>query len=157
VDAVVTLDEVRTVETRRGAVRYVARDADGNEYTTFREDIGERALQLQGQRVRLEYHEERRGRYTNVYLDKIEPAPAPAAGAGQAAASQTAASEADSDEAAWQTAVAAAPWLVGEPRSAVAPDKLYEQLKPFEERVAADIEEHRRERDGGEGRRDGHS
>jgi hypothetical protein len=156
VDAVVTLDEVRTVETRRGTVRYVARDADGNEYTTFREDIGERALHLQGRRVRLEYHEERRGRYTNVYLDRIEPVPAPA-GVGQAAAGEAAPGEADSDEAAWQTAVAAAPWLVGEPRSAVAPDKLYEQLKPFEERVAADIEEHRRERDGGEGRRDGHS
>jgi hypothetical protein len=44
--------------------------------------------------------------------------------------------------------VAAAPWLVGEPEpgSAVPPEKLYEQLKPFEERVAEDIEEHRRER-----------
>jgi hypothetical protein len=133
VEAVVTLAEVRTVETRRGAVRYVSRDGDGNEYTTFREDIGERARQLQGRRVRLEYHEERRGQYTNVYLDKIEPAGAAPSGSG----------ETDADEAAWQTAVAAAPWLVGEPGTQVPPDKLYEKLKPFEEQVAADIERHR--------------
>jgi hypothetical protein len=43
VKAVVTLAEVRTVETHEGNVRYVARDADGNEYTTFREQIGARA------------------------------------------------------------------------------------------------------------------
>jgi hypothetical protein len=40
VKTVVTLAEVRTVETHGGNVRYVARDADGNEYTTFREQIG---------------------------------------------------------------------------------------------------------------------
>jgi hypothetical protein len=128
---VVTLAEVQAIDTRRGNVRYVSRDTDGNEYTTFREDIGERAKQLQGKRVRLEYHEERRGQYRNVYLDKIEPAePAPASHA-----------ESDPQQAAWQTAVAAAPWLVGQPGSAVPPRKLYEKLKPFEERVAADIEE----------------
>lgn len=43
--AVVTLAEVRTIETRRGSVRYVNTDTDGHEYTTFREDIGERARQ----------------------------------------------------------------------------------------------------------------
>lgn len=135
---VVTLAEVRAVDTRRGSVRYVSKDTDGNEYTTFREEIGERARQLSGMRVRLEYHEERRGQYNNVYLDKIEPA-GPAGG-----------SHADTDpqEAAWQTAVAAAPWLVGQPGSTVPPSKLYEKLKPFEERVAADIEE------GQEGRTD---
>jgi hypothetical protein len=42
VQAVVTLAEVSAVDTRRGSVRYVARDTDGNEYTTFREDIGAR-------------------------------------------------------------------------------------------------------------------
>jgi hypothetical protein len=140
---VVTLAEVRAVETRGGTVRYVSKDTDGNEYTTFREDIGERAKQLQGTRVRLEYHEEQRGRYHNVYLDKIEPAE-PAAGSHPG----TDAPQADTDpeEAAWQTAVAAAPWLVGQPGSQVPPDKLYEKLKPFEERVAADIEEGQRDR-----------
>ena len=56
----VVLSEVRTVGTRSGNVRYVSKDANGAEYTTFREEIGERAKQLQGRRVRLEYHEERR-------------------------------------------------------------------------------------------------
>ena len=46
----------------------------------------------------------------------------------------------DPQQAAWQTAVTAAPWLVGEPSAEVPPEKLYEKLKPFEERVAADIE-----------------
>jgi hypothetical protein len=31
--------------------------------------------------------------------------------------------------------------MVGEPRSEMAADELYEKLKPFEERVASDIEE----------------
>jgi hypothetical protein len=131
-EAVVTLAEVRTFETRNGNVRYVGRDEDGNEYTTFREDIGERAKQLEHARVRIEYHEDRRGRYQNVYLDSIEPAEP----AGRQA-------ETDAQEAAWRTAVEAAPWLVGEPREAVPPEDLYQKLKPFEERIAADIEEHK--------------
>ena len=140
---VVTLAEVRAVQTRGGSVRYVSKDTDGNEYTTFREDIGERAKQLQGTRVRLEYHEERRGQYHNVYLDRVEPVE-PAAGSRPAADPQQA--DTDPQQAAWQTAVAAAPWLVGQPGSAVPPNKLYEKLKPFEERVAADIEEGQRDR-----------
>jgi hypothetical protein len=134
VDAVVTLADVRTFETNRGNTRYVVRDTDGNEYTTFREAIGERAQQLEGQRVRIEYHENQRGQYTNVYLDKVEPvADEPAADGG----------DTDADEAAWRTAVEAAPWLVGEsePQEAVPPDELYEKLKPFKEQVAEDIKE----------------
>ena len=52
----------------------------------------------------------------------------------------------DPDEAAWRTAVEAAPWLVGEsePNEAVAPEELDEKLRPFKELVAEDIE-------GGEG------
>lgn len=43
--------------------------------------------------------------------------------------------------AAWRTAVEAAPWLLGgsEPREEVPPEKLYDKLKPFKERVAEDI------------------
>lgn len=130
-DAVVTLDEVRTFETSRGNTRYVVRDTDGNEYTTFREAIGERAQQLQGQRVHIEFHENQRGQYKNVYLDKVEPAPSDAEDGGGS----------DADEAAWRTAVEAAPWLVGEsePQEEVPPEELYEKLKPFKERVAEDI------------------
>jgi hypothetical protein len=83
--------------------------------------------------VRIEFHEEQRGQYTNVYLDKVEAAPDEGGGSG----------DTDPSEAAWRTAVDAAPWLVGEsePHEEVPPDELYEKLKPFKERVARDIEE----------------
>jgi hypothetical protein len=130
VEAVVKIDEVRTFETRGGNVRYVVKDSDGNEYTTFRERIGEQAKSLEGTRVQIEYHENQRGQYTNVYLDKVAPAPA---GTSEAQDGST-----DPDEAAWRTAVEAAPWLVGEsePREEVPPEELYEKLRPFKERVA---------------------
>jgi hypothetical protein len=137
VETIAVLAAVRTQETRNGNVRYVARDQDGNEYTTFREDIGQRAAALEHTRVRIEYHENRRGQYTNVYLDKIEPAePDRSAPAGQDGEG----SRTDAQEAAWRTAVEAAPWLVGKPQGAVPPDELYDKLKPFEDRVKTDIE-----------------
>jgi hypothetical protein len=134
-EAVVEIDEVRTFDTRGGNVRYVVKDTDGNEYTTFRERIGDEAKRLEGTRVRIEYHENQRGQYTNVYLDKVEPAPAEPQGEGGG--------RTDPDEAAWRTAVEAAPWLVGEsePHEEVPPDQLYEKLRPFKERVAEDIRE----------------
>jgi hypothetical protein len=134
-----TIERVRTFQTSKGNVRYVVRDADGDEYTTFREAIGSRAQELEGGRARIEYHQEQRGQYTNVYLDKVEPAePADAPATG----------DTDPEEAAWRTAVDAAPWLVGEsqPDEEVPPDELYDKLKPFKERVASDI----KEQDGGE-------
>lgn len=133
-EAEVSLEEVRTFETSGGNLRYVVRDKDGNEYTTFREAIGERAKQLTGRRVRIQYHENQRGRYTNVYLDKVEPAPQALGAGGE---------DSDPEEAAWRTAVDAAPWLVGEsdPDEPVPPGELYEKLKPFKERVAEDIRE----------------
>jgi hypothetical protein len=135
-EAVVKIDRVLTFDTRGGNVRYVVRDSDGNEYTTFREAIGEEAKRLEGERVRIEYHENQRGQYTNVYLDKVEPAPADQAAGGDAGRT-------DPDEAAWRTAVEAAPWLVGEsePHEEVPPEELYEKLRPFKERVAEDIKE----------------
>src|SRR5436190_12294937 len=134
-EAVTTIDDVRTFETRGGNVRYVVRDTDGNEYTTFREAIGEEAARLDGRRVRIEYHEERRGQYNNVYLDKIETAPHDAGGADRA--------ETEPEEAAWRTAVDAAPWLMGasDPHAKTEPEELYETLKPFKDRVAEDIKD----------------
>jgi len=138
-EAVVKIDEVMTFDTRGGNVRYVLRDSEGNEYTTFRESIGNEAKRLEGRRVRIEYHENQRGQYTNVYLDKVEEAPEEADSEG----------DTDPDEAAWRTAVEAAPWLVGEsePHEEVPPDELYEKLKPFKDRVAGDIKEDEPERD----------
>lgn len=134
-ESVTTIRDVRTFETRGGNVRYVVRDADGNEYTTFREAIGDSARELEGRRVRIEYHEEQRGQYTNVYLDKVEPAPAEIEGQGRL--------DTDPEEAAWRTAVDAAPWLVGEsdPHAKTEPEELYETLKPFKDKVAEDIKE----------------
>jgi hypothetical protein len=128
----VTLDDVRTFETRGGNVRYVVRDSDGNEYTTFREGIGDKAKDLAGKRARIKFHEQQRGQYKNVYLDAVEPA----GDDGEAGSGR----DTDPEEAAWRTAVDAAPWLVGaEPHDEVAPDELYEKLKPFKDRVAEDI------------------
>jgi hypothetical protein len=133
-ETVTKIDKVMTFETKTGNTRYVVKDASGNEYTTFRESIGQEAQRLEGSRVRLEYHESQRGQYTNVYLDKVEPAPDSADAGGGAA---------DPDEAAWRTAVEAAPWLVGEsePHEEVPPDELFEKLRPFKELVADDIED----------------
>ncbi|MGN6868025.1 MAG: hypothetical protein ACTHMY_06440 [Solirubrobacteraceae bacterium] len=130
-DVVTTIADVRTFETRGGNQRYVVRDTDGNEYTTFREAIGEHARELEGRRVRLEYHEEQRGQYTNVYLDKVEPL----------AEEHSDATGTDAEEAAWRTAVDAAPWLVGDsdPHAKTGPEELYDTLKPFKDRVAEDI------------------
>jgi hypothetical protein len=80
-EVVSTLIEVRAEPTRGGNARYVAKDADGREYTTFREEIGEHARRLAGRVVRITFHEERRSHYANVYLDEIALEPAHTAGA----------------------------------------------------------------------------
>ena len=131
-DAVVTVEEVRTFETRGGNLGFVLRDDAGNEYTTFREAIGKRAQQLEGRRVRIEFHEEQRDQYRNVYLDKVELAP-----------DEPRDGDTEPEEAAWRTAVDAAPWLVGEsePHEEVPPEELYDKLKPFKDRVAEDIKD----------------
>jgi hypothetical protein len=131
-EATITVDSVRTFETKSGSTRFVVKDGDGNEFTTFREHIGNAAMALDGKRARIEYHEETRGQYQNVYLDKIEPAP-----------DEPDSEETDPEEVGWRTAVEAAPWLVGEsePHEEVPPDELFEKLKPFKERVAEDIRE----------------
>jgi hypothetical protein len=131
--AEVQVDKVESTETRNGNRRFVLRDADGKEYTTFRPQIGAEAAKYAGRRARIDYHEEERNGFKNVYLDGI--APAPAGGGGE--------DDEDVEEAAWRTAVEAAPWLIGtgEPDRRVEPDELFEKLKPFQERVASDIKE----------------
>ena len=131
-EADVTVDRVEVNETRNKNRRFVLRDADGKEYTTFRPQIGEEAAKFQGKRAHITFHEEERNGFTNVYLDGI--APAPGGGSGEHG-------EHDAEEAAWQTAVEAAPWLIGknEPEREVNADELFDKLKPFQERVASDI------------------
>jgi hypothetical protein len=133
-EAVVDVAEVKAFKTKSGNVRYVLRDADGNEYTTFRPQIGSEAAKYEGRRARITYHEEDRGNFHNVYLDSIEPA-----GDDEEAGD----GDTDPDEAAWRTAVDAAPWLLGEsePQKAVPPERFFKKLKPLKDLVAEDIRE----------------
>jgi hypothetical protein len=127
----VRIAAVETAETRSGHTRYVVKDDSGREYTTFRPQIGAAAKDAEGKRARIEFHEQERNGFNNVYLDKVEPAddPAPAVEA------------AEPEEVGWQAATEAAPWLVGsdKPKEAVEPEEMFERLKPFKDLVADDI------------------
>ena len=128
-DKVVRVAEVKAFKTKSGNTRFVLVDDDGDEYTTFREGIAREALAAEGRRARITYHEQERGEFTNVYLDKVEPLPDERPADADAA---------DPDEAAWRTAVEAAPYLLGSKRKVEA-GELFEELKPFKELVADDI------------------
>ena len=132
-DADVVITSVRTDETRNGNTRWTVTDDGGGEYTTFRPAIGQAAQEAEGSRARISFHEEDRNGFRNVYLDKVEPAPAPPSSAGG--------SDSDPDEAAWRTAVDAAPYLLNEQEAEgeIPPEKAFEKLKPFKDLVADDI------------------
>ena len=132
------IESVERTQTRGGNTRFVVRDDGGREYTTFRPGIGEAAARLEGRRARIEFHEEERNGFHNVYLDGVSELPGD--DAPEAAGT-------DPDEVAWSTAVEAAPWALGssEPDREVAPEELFEKLEPFKRLVADDI------RKGGEG------
>ncbi|HEY6835255.1 MAG TPA: hypothetical protein VI142_02190 [Gaiellaceae bacterium] len=127
----VRVADVRTFQTKSGNTRYVLRDGTGKEYTTFREEIGRAALAAQGKEARIEYHEEQRGGFQNVYLDAVALLDPAAADSEDAVV----------DEVAWKTAVDSAPWLLGStpPKREVPPEELFEKLQPFKELVAEDI------------------
>jgi hypothetical protein len=131
-DTTVKVQEVRTFQTKSGNTRYVLRDEEGNEYTTFREEIGNAAMAAQGRLAKLEYHEEQRNGFRNVYLDAVQPLEEDGAGGDEHA-----------DEVAWKTAVDSAPWLLGStpPDREVPPEELFEKLQPFKELVADDIKD----------------
>jgi hypothetical protein len=131
-DAEVVIASVKTNETRNGNTRWTVTDDSGTEYTTFRPPIGQAAEQAQGSRARISFHEEERNGFRNVYLDKVAPAPAPAAPAR---------GNSDPDEAAWRTAVDAAPYLLSDEEAAgeVSPEQAFEKLKPFKDLVSEDI------------------
>jgi hypothetical protein len=131
-EATVTIASVDARQTQSGNTRFVIRDGDGREYTTFRETIARDAIAAEGRRAHVTYHEQQRGQFTNVYLDSVEPL--------ADEAEVAAAPDATVEEVAWKTAVDAAPWLLGrEPDEAVPPDELFERLEPFKQRVADDI------------------
>jgi hypothetical protein len=133
-DAEVLIASVKTNETRNGNTRWTVTDDSGTEYTTFRPPIGKAAEEARGSRARISFHEEERNGFRNVYLDQVERAPAQA---------PTAPSRGDSDpdEAAWRTAVDAAPYLLSEEEAAgeISPEHAFEKLKPFKDLVSEDI------------------
>jgi hypothetical protein len=135
VEVEVRITKVDAVQTRGGNTRFVVHDDQGREYTTFRPAIGGQAQKLEGRRARVEFHEDERNGFKNVWLDKVtaiaEPDP-PSAGEG---------SSTDPDESAWNTAIEAAPWVLGtnEPDREVPPEELFEKLEPFKRLVAEDI------------------
>src|SRR5262245_16795781 len=52
----VQVEHVDFYRTKAGSMRFVLRDAEGNEYTTFDRDLARRAEAATGKRARLEYH-----------------------------------------------------------------------------------------------------
>jgi hypothetical protein len=132
-EAEVLVRDVEEVETRSGKTRYVLRDEEGREFSTFRPQIGREAARFKGRRARIEFHEEERNGFRNVYLDAISEAPETDRPSGGT----------DPDEVAWSTAVEAAPWVLGsrEPEGEVPPEELFEKLEPFKRLVAEDIRE----------------
>jgi hypothetical protein len=132
-DAVLRIAQVETSETRSGNTRFLVRADDGREFTTFREEIGKAAQTVRGRRARVEYHEQQRGSYRNVYLDAVEPVEDQSGDGGP--------DHSSADSVAWETALEATPWLVGsaEPQHPVDPQELYSRLRPFKEMVADDI------------------
>jgi hypothetical protein len=128
-DKEVQVARVDAYKTKSGNTRFVLRDDDGNEYTTFKEDIARQAVAAEGRRARIEFHEQQRNGFTNVYLDRVEPL------------EEAEEEHRDTDEAAWEVAVEAAPWLVGtsEPSEPIPANELFRRLKPFQEEVAEDI------------------
>jgi hypothetical protein len=127
----VRVQEVKAFKTSSGNTRFVLVDDAGNEYTTFREGIARKAVEAEGRRARIKFHEQERNGFTNVYLDAVEvlEEAEPAAETGR-----------EVEEAAWDAAIEAAPLLVGGDRKRKVPaDQLFETLKPFKDRVADDI------------------
>jgi hypothetical protein len=128
----VQVEEVKAFRTSSGNTRFVLRDHDGNEYTTFKEPIARAATAAEGKRAHIKFHEQQRGEFTNVYLDGVEVLEddPPEADDGEGA-----------DEVGWKAAIDAAPWLLGtaEPKERLAADEFYETLRPFKELVAEDI------------------
>ena len=132
-EAVVDVAEVKAFKTQSGNTRFVLVDDEGREYSTFREEIARSAVAAEGHRARIEFHEEQRGRFTNVYLDSVEVV-------DDEREPENAERREPIEEAAWKSAIDAAPWLLGgEPEEPVPPDELFERLQPFKERVAEDI------------------
>jgi hypothetical protein len=137
-DADVVIASVKTSQTRSGNTRWAVKDDQGREYTTFRPAIGRAAEAAEGRRARISYHEDERNGFRNVYLDGVQPLREPA---GAAPAATAGGDDSDPEEAAWRTAVEAAPYLLDDEarKGEVPPEEAFEKLKPFKDLVSEDI------------------
>jgi hypothetical protein len=134
-EAIAKIVEVERNQTRNGNTRFTVRDDQGHEYVTFRPPIGEQAERLRERTARIEFHEEEKNGFRNVYLDRVEAIDAERVEAGAAGERASAAS---ADAVAWEAAAEAAPLIVGH-GVPVSGEELYQALKPFKDRVAEDI------------------
>ena len=133
-DREVRVREVKALKTRAGNTRFVLVDDDGNEYTTFKERVAAKLPGLEGRRARIEFHEQQRDGFMNVYLDDVEAIDEPR--------TEDADTAEHVDEVAWKTAVDAAPYLLDEAavKEEVPAEDLFAKLQPFKQLVADDIE-----------------
>jgi hypothetical protein len=125
-EAEVRVSEVRAFKTRSGNTRFVLVDDAGKEYSTFKEAIAAKLPGLEGRRARITFHEQERDGFTNVYLDGVDPL-------------EQEPDDVAVDEAAWSTAMEAAPYLLSPEARNVPPRELFEKLQEFKELVAEDI------------------
>ena len=131
-EAVVNVERVEAHQTRSGNTRFVLVDDSGREYTTFKEPIARQAVEAEGQKARITFHEQQRGNFTNVYLDAVEALPEQEAGPE---------TEERTNEIAWRTAIEAAPYILGGDavEREVPPEEFFEKVKPLKDLVADDI------------------
>jgi hypothetical protein len=124
---------VKALKTRAGNTRFVLVDDSGNEYTTFKESVAAKLPGLEARHARIEFHEQERNGFTNVYLDDVTPLDD---------ADREREAAAPADEVAWKTAVDAAPYLLDADavEDEVPPEALFAKLQPFKQLVADDIE-----------------
>jgi hypothetical protein len=131
-EAVVNVERVEAHKTQSGNTRFVLVDDSGREYTTFKEPIARQAVAAEGQKARITFHEQQRGNFTNVYLDRVEPLPDEAAERDD---------DEHTDEVAWKTAIEAAPFILGGDavEREVPAEEFFEKMKPLKDLVAEDI------------------
>jgi hypothetical protein len=131
-EEIVNVARVEGHKTQSGNTRFVLVDDSGREFTTFKEPIARQALAAEGRRARIRFHEQQKGNFTNVYLDAVEPLPEDDADADV---------EERTNEAAWRTAVEAAPYILGGDavEREVPPEEFFEKIKPLKDLVAEDI------------------
>jgi hypothetical protein len=131
-EAVVNVERVEAHKTQSGNTRFVLVDDSGREYTTFKEPIARQAVAAEGQKARITFHEQQRGNFTNVYLDRVEPLPDEAAERDD---------DEHADEVAWKTAIEAAPFILGGDavEREVPAEEFFEKMKPLKDLVAEDI------------------